>query len=303
MREWPVPDQFDVWIWTVLLRTVAPTLFAPALFLFLGLAPSTATARPRLAVLVVADDGALADNLSEVAISHLAKRGDWELVGGHELRGPLAAILPAGGLAACVAEPTCRAALATTTQAERAIVGDVRQRDGSFLVDLTLLDLRTATVEARSSETVPAEQARLISALREGIDRLFAPIPAPLEVVAPPVTAPKTSPLSPQRDEDLPPSRRESLLPYLGLGAAAGAVVALSAAAVTGAFATESLAGDNREQMQMDLQRREAYATATNVLLAVGTACATGAAVVLYRWWHGSRRPPRQPLGESGLTR
>jgi hypothetical protein len=290
---------------------------------FLGLAPSPARARTRLAVLVVAEDGALADNLSEVAISHLAKQGDWELVGGHELRGRLAAILPAAGLGACVAEPACRAALAGAAQVERAILGYVQQREGRFIIDLTLVDMRTGETEARSSETVPAQQTRLISALREGIDRLLAPKSAPPELGTLPtirpalkpaapllagaavlLTAPPPSRVSLRRDEDPPSDRHESLLPYLGMGATGGAVVLLSAAAVTGSFATQSGTGANRAQMQMDLQRREDYATVTNVLLGVGAACAATAAVVFYCWWHGNRRaPPHQPLDESGLTR
>jgi hypothetical protein len=303
----------------VLLRDVAPTRFAWAVLLFLGLASSPAFARTRLAVLVVAEDGALADNLAEVAISHLAQRDDWELVGGHELRVPLAAILPAAGLGACVSEPACRASVAATARVERAIIGIVQQRDGCFSLDLTLVDMRTGAAEARSSETVPAEPARLIPALREGIDRLFAPDSAPPRLAAPAVpkpapprvaadallaAGPPRSRLSPRHDEDLPSSRHESLLlPYLGLGAAGTAVVALSAAAVTGSFATEPLAGANRAQMQMDLARREDYATATNVLLGVGTACAAGAAVALYRWWHDSRRATaHQPLSGAGLT-
>ena len=301
------------------LRTVTPTLLASAMFLFLGLAASPARARTRLAVLVVAEDGALADNLSEVAISHLAKRDDWDLVGGRELRGPLAAILPAAGLGACVAEPACRAALAGRAQVERGILGYVQQREGRFIIDLTLVDMRTGATEARSSETLPADQARLITAFREGIDRLFAPRSAPPELgalptlkPAPPLLAeaavlPVAAPPSRlflRRDEDPPANRRESLLPYLGLGATGGAVVLLSAAAVTGSFATQSLPAGTRAQMQVDLQRREDYATATNVLLGVGTACAAAAAVVFYQWWHGNRKaPPRQTIGESGLTR
>jgi hypothetical protein len=279
------------------LRTVTPKVFASAMFLLLGLTLSPAWARTRLVVLVVAQDGALADSLSEVAISHLAQRDEWELVGWHELRGPLAAILPAAGPGACIAEPACRAAVAATAQGERAILGNVQQRNGCFVIDLALVDLRTGATEARGSETVPAEQARLISALREGIDRLFAPKTAPPLLAAAAVLPAATSPsrLSLQRDEDLPSNHRESLLPYVGFGATAGAVVALSAAAVTGSFATQSMTGANRAQMQTDLQRREDYATATNVLLGVGTACAAAAAVVFYRWWHGSRRAPLQP--------
>lgn len=300
----------DLGVGAVLLRTVTPMLIAPAILLFAGLTPSRAMARTRLAVLITAEDTALADDLSEVAISHLVQRDEWELVGGRELRGRLAAIVPGGGLRACVAEPACRAALASTAQVDRAIVGEVGQRDGSFVVDLTLVDLRTGAAEARSSEAVPADQTRLISAVRAGIDRLFAPKaappePAPLVLAAAPIPpAPAAPRVSLRHDEDPPADRRESLLPYLGLGAAGGAVVSFSAAAVTGSLATQSLAGASRAQMQMDLQRREGYATATNVLLGAGTVCATAAAVLLYRWWHGTRRaPPTQPIGDSGLTR
>src|SRR4051812_44503093 len=74
-------------------------------------ASAPAFARERLAVFMVASDPSLADNLVEVAIAHLAKRADWELVGGRELRGRLAEILPEGGLGACAGQPTCLAAL------------------------------------------------------------------------------------------------------------------------------------------------------------------------------------------------
>jgi hypothetical protein len=294
-----------------------PTLFALATFLFLGVLPSPATARTRLAVLIVAEDGALADNLVEVAISHLAQRQGWELIGGHELRASLTAILPTAGLGACVADQTCRAALAAQAQIERAILGYVHQREGCFTIDLTLVDMRTGATEGRSSETVPAEQARLISSVRNGIDRLFASKPAPPELAMPAVPRPPPAlavdrtqadagpvpSLSSSHAEDVQRNRQVSYLPYVGLGATAGAVVALSAAAVTASFARESLTGSDRAQMQMDLQRREEYATDTNVLLGVGVVCAASAAVVLYRWWRSARRLPlHQPFGEATLT-
>jgi len=254
---------------------------------------STAVARERLAVFMTADDPALADNLVEVAISHLTTRGDWELVGERELRGRLTPILPEGGLGACVAERTCLATLGEAAHADRIVIGGVRRNADTFVVDLTLANPRTGDTEERYTAKIPADEPRLIAAIRGGIDQLFAARPAPPvravtsvpDAAPPPLGPPPT--LDIRREDGAPAVHRRSVLPYVGWGSGAAAVVSFSAAAVTGSFATSALSGTTRAERQNDLQRHDDYATTANVLLGVGTVFATVAVVALYRWWHG----------------
>jgi hypothetical protein len=259
------------------------------------LASSTALARDRLAVLMIADDPVLADNLVEVAISHLTTRGDWELVGQRELRGRLATILPEGGVGACAAEPRCLAALGDAAHADRVVIGGVQRNGDVFVVDLTLANPRTGDTEERFSATIPADEARLIAAIRGGIDQLFAvKSVAPAIAVIPvgdaaPRSLGRPSSLDLRREDEAPAVHRGSILPYVGWGSGAISVVSFSAAAVTGSFATAALSGTTRAERQADLQRRDDYATTANVLLGVGTAFAAVAVVALYQWWHGER--------------
>lgn len=293
--------------------SIASAIFAGLLAgVFAGFfATSSEAAVPdRLAVLMFTDDPSLADNLVEVAISHLSKRGDQELVGERELRGRLAPILPAGGLAACVAAPTCLASLGDVAHVERVVIGNVRRSGDTLVVDLALVNTRTGETEGRSSATVPADEARLIAAIRSGIDHLFAvksapPSLAPVSVVpAAPPEAGQRPPLDLAREDDVPAVRRRSVLPYVGWGAGAVAVVSLSAAAVTGSFATAALSGTTRAEMQADLKRRQDYATTADVLIGAGTTFAVVAVVTLYRWWRGERSAPlRAAPARPGLTR
>jgi hypothetical protein len=285
----------------------------------LGLAAALAapTARAvaapdRLAVLMVADDDGLADNVAEVAISHLAKSGGFELVGARELRGRLPETQSSQSLRACLARPACRTAVGTAASAGRAVIGDIRREGESFRMDFSLADLRTGEVGARFAETIAASDVGLIAATRAGLDQLFAPAAAtPVVTTAPPAkpaaaAAPRfaltvasvadpTAIRSPPVAVDLSgdgataSARRASALPYLGGGAAAAAVVSFSAAAVTGYLATTTLGGNNRAEMQIDLERHDRYATTANILLGAGTVFAAAAVVSFYRWRHGER--------------
>jgi hypothetical protein len=277
-------------------------------------APGVA-APDRLAVLTTADDDALADNLAEVAISHLARRGGWELVGARELRGRLPETQSSQSLRACLVQPACRTAVATAASAGRAVIGDIRREGESFRIDFSLADLRTGAVGARFEETIAASDVGLIAATRAGLDELFAPArpPAPPAAPAspPPVPAasrptlavasldgPTAAPSPPaavdlSRDVTTASTRGASSLPYVGAGAAAAAVVSFSAAAVTGYLATSPLIQGSRKDQQDDLRRHDEYAATANVLLGAGTVFAAIAVVTLYRWWRGERSAGR----------
>jgi hypothetical protein len=289
---------------------------AGALSAFAAFAAPSVAAPDRLAVLTTADDDALADNLAEVAISHLAKRRGWELVGARELRRRLPEALSSESLRACLARPVCLTTIGRVANAGRAVIGDVRRDGDGWRIELSITDLRTGVVGPHFEETVSASDVGLIAAIRQGLDELFSRSAAP---AAPPSTAPAAPlpavpPAAPSPSLALrgdgegalgraarpaaldlslearaSPERRGSLLPYLGVGAAAAAVVSFSAAVVTGSFATAPLMGITRGERQADLQRHDEYAAAANVLLGAGTAFALVAVGSFYRLWRGER--------------
>jgi hypothetical protein len=100
-------------------------------------------------------------------------------------------------------------------------------------------------------------------------------------------------------EASVPRARHGSALPYLAVGTSACAVVSFSAAAVAGLFAISGLNGNNRAELQTDLNRHDQYATTANVLLGVGTACAAVAAFSLYRWWRSDRNVASHAGGEA----
>ena len=272
----------------------------------------------RMAVLVVADDDALADNLAEVAISHLAKGGGGELVGVRELRGRLPEAQTSESLRACLSRPTCLADLGAAAGAGRAVIGDVRREGNGFRIDLSLTDLRTGTADARVSDATATSEVGLIAAVRHGLDELLARVtPAPAAPVAalpaaapspsagrgdggPPAAATAVAPaVDLSAEASVPRARHRSALPYLAVGTSACAVVSFSAAAVAGLFAISGLNGNNRAELQTDLNRHDQYATTANVLLGVGTACAAVAAFSLYRWWRSDRNVASHAGGEA----
>jgi hypothetical protein len=269
-------------------------------------AARAAAANDRLAVLVVVPgDPELSDNLTEVAIAKLAQRREHRLVGLSEVRESLGDIVDKAGIGACVEQPACLSRLGAAARAEAALIGDVRQEAGSFTVRLALVDTRTAVRVAQSAATVPADMRQLIAAIRTGVASLFEPKAAtPLApgLVEPPDPATARSPqpsppaLELPRDHSPPPvssmlAREETharprWFRAIGYGTGGAAVVALSAAAVTGSLATATPSGASRAEAAADLDRREHYATAANTLFAVGGALAL-VAIAAFVWPSG----------------
>jgi hypothetical protein len=278
-------------------RVGAPTARAAvALGALLAIAAASrpALARARLAVLILVDsDPALADNLTEVAISALAERRDRELVGTRELRRRLSSLLPVGEQAACLARPACLAEVGAAAGAEQAVIGSVRRQPDGFQLDLALTDTRTAVRAARVSRAVPPELPALIAAVREGAAALFerAPAGAVATELPPPAPTPAAVDLT-RRDERAPSPapRRASIAAYLGVGAVALAAVAYSAAAVRGGIATATPVGASRADTQADLERREVYAREANDLLIVGGALSAAGGAAFVWWWRSSER-------------
>ena len=258
----------------------------------------------RLAVLVVvAGDPELSDNLTEVAISKLALRRDRHLVGLREIRESLRDVVDEQGIGACVEQPTCLSRLGAAARAESALIGDVRREAGSFAVRLALVDTRTAVRVAESTASVPADIKQLIAAVRTGVAALLEPRAAP--TLAPDAAGPsdllaaRPSPrpvptLDLRGDMSTPPAvsvlarkepqpRQPRWLLGVGYGAGGAAVVALSAAAITGSMATATPMGANRAEMAAHLDRLEDYATAANALFVAGGVLAL-AAIATFVW-------------------
>jgi hypothetical protein len=267
----------------------------------------TAAANDRLAVLVVvAGEPDLSDNLTEVAISRLARRGDRLLVGLREVRESLGDILDGSGIGGCVEQPACLARVGAATRAESALIGDVRRETGQFAVRLSLVNTRTAVREAKFDATVPADTPQLIAAIRTGVASLFepevaTPVAAGTGGPADPAPGPRPQPRLPlpaDRDSTMPapslllpreekPARRSGWLTTAAYGAGGLAVVALSAALVIGRDATAAPIGANRPEAERDLERREHDADIANGLyVAAGALAIAACAALLWRWRH-----------------
>jgi hypothetical protein len=291
-RPTPVPD----------LTAAKRTAGLVALMVALA-ATRAAAASDRLAVLVVVEgDPDLSDNLTEVAISRLAKRRDNLLVGLREVRDSIADILAEPGIGACAEQPPCLVRLGDATRADSALLGDVRREADQFVVRLSLMNTRTAVREAEFAITVPADMKPLIAAIRTGVTSLFEPktanpLPAGIVADSTPATAPLPPPPPPlsfgtQSAPSLVMPReekpaRDRWLAAVGYGAGGGAIIVLSAAIVIGKEATGTPTGATRQETLSDLQHREQDATIANGLLIVGSALAVAAcAALLWRWRH-----------------
>jgi hypothetical protein len=264
-------------------------------------AARSASARERLAVLIVADHAPeLADDLTEIVIADLAERRDRELVGMRELRSRLVDVLPPERLGACVDDPACLARLGAAAGAAEAVIVKVSPRSDGYLLDLALTNTRTGKSEARVSTAVAPGFGALVGALRAGLGELYAPRLA--DARPPPAVASDAGALAAAPIATVPaiatpsaiargtgPRRVPRLIPYAGAAATALAAVSFSAAAVIGTIATQDPSGATRAMAQSDLDRRESYATTANTLLAAGGILAIAAGAAFAWWWHGTR--------------
>jgi hypothetical protein len=263
--------------------------------LLLSALTTPATARERLAVLIVADgDPGLGDDLTEVAIAALAEHRDRELVGTSELRARLTGILPEEGLGACLDRAECLARVGATAGAARAVIGRVQPSGGGHQISLSLTEMATAQTLAHVSNTVSGGMDPLVVAVRAGVNRLLAtdaarasPAP-PLPAIAVPTTEPAAGVSLASKPPE--PRHGRGWLPYASGGAAVLAAVAFSAAAVTGTIAGEEPVGSTRAIAQADLEHRKDYATTANALLVAGAVLSTAAGAALVWWWRGG--PP-----------
>ncbi len=145
----------------------------------LGLAGSAVAkpSRPKLAALILKTgsvDEELADNLTEVLISRLAKRGDHEIAGKEELKTKLG--VDDRAAADCMSNSGCLGRVGTELGVTRMIVGTLGKRGDDYAYNLNLIDIETGKVENRVFELVAGGKVQeLIAAVQSTADKLLEP--------------------------------------------------------------------------------------------------------------------------------
>jgi hypothetical protein len=134
-------------------------------------------------------DVALADNLTEVAISRVAERSDRDLIGTQEVRAMLAGMTETAG--DCARRLECLQSKGPALAVSAFVVGRIgRQADG-FTVDLVLADAGAGRPARRIARTVSGGPELLSRAVQESVDELFGAdaLPARLRVESVPTGA------------------------------------------------------------------------------------------------------------------
>jgi hypothetical protein len=138
---------------------------------------AAAAASEKIAVLVLGTsekDAELADNVTEVVIAAIARRGGYEITGKEELRTRL-------GLAseqrsqACLDDVACLARAAVSLGVRRIVAGNVGARGRQYLFNLHLNDLETGKVDNRVFRLIDGNVSDLIAAVQRGTEELFRP--------------------------------------------------------------------------------------------------------------------------------
>jgi hypothetical protein len=250
---------------------ILPAIAALGLFATTGPAPTR-----RIAVLIVPvapEDGELAENLSEVALSQLADRGRGEMVGARELRRFIERDESGPGLVGCARDAGCLRRLAAALNLDRIVAGTVRRLEPGFVLEVALIDAASGRAEKRLERVVNAGVDSLIHAAQDAVEALFAETPAPPLPV--PVPSLRLNPAAPTPStvagERAPYHPRRRWAPHLAYGTAAVAVLSFVGAGIFGTLANADPAGPTRAAAQRDLQLRDEYATAANVFLLAGT--------------------------------
>jgi PEGA domain len=145
-------------------------------WVFCGVA--AAAPKPKLAALILRSGGVdeeLADNLTEVLISRLARRGDHEIAGKEEFKTKLGVDDKAAG--ECMQNLGCLGRAGTELGVTRVVVGTLGRRGADYLYNLNLIDISTGHVENRVFELVAGggKVDTLIAAVQATADKLLEP--------------------------------------------------------------------------------------------------------------------------------
>ena len=136
-----------------------------------------AAKKPKLAALILKTgtvDEELADNLTEVLISRLARRGDHEIAGKEELKTKLGVDDRAAN--ECINNLGCMGRVGTELGVTLLVVGTLGRRGDDYLYNLNLIDITTGKVENRVFELVAGGKVDpLIAAVQSTADKLLEP--------------------------------------------------------------------------------------------------------------------------------
>jgi hypothetical protein len=136
-----------------------------------------AEGKPKLAALILKSgtvEQELADNLTEVLIGRLARRGEYEIAGKEELKAKLG--VDDKSAADCIENVSCLGRAGTELGVMRVVVGTLGKRGADYLYNLSLIDIASGRAENRVFELVAGGKVdSLIAAVQANADRLFAP--------------------------------------------------------------------------------------------------------------------------------
>jgi hypothetical protein len=136
-----------------------------------------AAGKPKMAALILKSgnvDEDLADNLTEVLIARLARRGDHEIAGKEEFKNKLG--VDDRAAADCMQNLGCLGRAGIELGVTRMVVGTLGRRGEDFLYNLNLIDIGTGKVENRVFEMVAGGKVEnVIAAVQSTADKLFQP--------------------------------------------------------------------------------------------------------------------------------
>ncbi len=146
---------------------------------FLAVLASTpvAMAADKMAVLVIGTsekDAELADNVTEMVVAAVAKRGGYEIAGKEEFRARLGLESERKGQA-CLDDTACVGRTAVSLGVRRIVTGSVGMRGRQFLFSLNLQDVENGRVDNRVFRLVEGGVDDLIKAVEAGTQELFRP--------------------------------------------------------------------------------------------------------------------------------
>jgi hypothetical protein len=136
-----------------------------------------ARAAEKMAVLILsasARDAELADNVTEMVIATIARRGGVEVAGREEFRARLGDMTEARAQL-CLEEIACVGRTAVSLGVRRIVTGTVGTRGPQFLFSLNLHDVEVGRVENRVFRLIEGSVNDLIKAVEAGSEELFRP--------------------------------------------------------------------------------------------------------------------------------
>jgi hypothetical protein len=136
-----------------------------------------ARAAEKMAVLILsasARDAELADNVTEMVIATIARRGGVEVAGREEFRARLGDMTEARAQL-CLEEIACVGRTAVSLGVRRIVTGTVGTRGPQFLFSLNLHDVEVGRVDNRVFRLIEGSVNDLIKAVEAGSEELFRP--------------------------------------------------------------------------------------------------------------------------------